>query len=87
MNLPNPQTHTHACMSPNEARHDKDIMGDYPAFLFFKKWDGTIKKKTTSPSIMVADLHSSISKEPGVKTRGVGRGRREEAPNYHRDTV
>lgn len=36
---------------------------------------------------MVADLHSSISKEPEMKAGGVGRGRREEAPGYHRDTV
>lgn len=26
------------------------------------------------PSIMVADLHSSISKEPEIKPRGVGGG-------------
>lgn len=31
------------------------------------------QNKTISPSIMVADLHSSISKEPGVKTGGVRR--------------
>ena len=38
---------------------------------------------------MVADLHSSISKEPEMKAGGVGRrgGRREEAPGYQRDTV
>lgn len=36
---------------------------------------------------MVADLHSSISKGPEMKTGGAGRGTKEEAPNYHRDTV
>lgn len=34
------------------------------------------------PSIMVADLHSSISKEPEIKPRGVGGGGREEARGY-----
>lgn len=39
-------------------------------------------KKMILPSIMVADLHSSISQEPEIKPRGVGRGRREEARGY-----
>lgn len=34
------------------------------------------------PSIMVADLHSSISKEPEMKGGVVRGGGREEAPGY-----
>lgn len=36
---------------------------------------------------MVADLHSSISKEPEMKAGDVVKVGREESPGYHRDTA
>lgn len=84
---PPKHTHIHTRLPADEALSYKDIKGDYPALQHKTGQRFNKIKKSSLPSIMVADLHSSTSKEPEMKAGGVGRGRGEEAPGYHRDTV